>query len=63
MASRYGYTEVVRVLLSDDRVDPSANHNYAEISASLHGHTEIVQMLEEYEYRKSKRHKKNNPEA
>lgn len=29
MASREGYTEIVRLLLADERVDPSADNNYA----------------------------------
>jgi hypothetical protein len=28
-ATKYGHTEVVKLLLDDKRVDPSANHNYA----------------------------------
>ena len=37
--------EAVRLLLQDNRVDPSADNNYAIRKASENGHTEIVKLL------------------
>jgi len=45
MASEYGHTGVVKVLLADTRVNPSAFANYAIRYASENGHTEVVKML------------------
>ena len=39
--ARHGFVEVVRVLLKDKRVDPTANNS----SAAENGHTETVRML------------------
>jgi hypothetical protein len=36
---------VVRLLLSDERVDPSADTNYAIQVASENGHVEVVRLL------------------
>jgi ankyrin repeat protein len=45
IASYYGCTEVVQLLLSDNRVDPSAHENYAIRKASEKGHVEVVRLL------------------
>jgi hypothetical protein len=42
---RHGRVEVVRLLLSDNRVDPSARDNNAIHSASSNGYVEVVQLL------------------
>ena len=39
------YIEVLKLLLQDSRVDPSAENNYAIIRASYHGYTEVVKLL------------------
>ena len=44
-ASMKGYLEVVRELLKDSRVDPSARDNQAIQLASKNGHSEIIQEL------------------
>jgi len=44
-ASMNGHVEVVRLLLKDNRVDPSANDNGAIIWASTRGHYKVVEML------------------
>ena len=44
-ASRNGYLEIVKPLLSDSRVDPSDDNNYAIRWASENGHLEIVELL------------------
>jgi len=44
-ACQRGQCDVVRVLLSDPRVDPSADDNAALRSASEFGHTDVVKML------------------
>lgn len=44
-ASRKGHVEVVRLLLQDERVDPSAADNYAIRWASENGHTEVARLL------------------
>jgi hypothetical protein len=36
---------VVRLLLSDPRVDPAANENWAIKWAARYGHTEVVRLL------------------
>ncbi len=45
LASAGGHSEVLRFLLDNTRVDPSANNNEALLSASKSGHSEIVQLL------------------
>jgi ankyrin repeat protein len=45
IASYYGRTEVVRLLLSDNRVDPSACDSYAIKWASQNGHDKVVRLL------------------
>ena len=45
LASHYGKTEVVKILLLDKRVDPSADNNYAIQWASINGHNEVVKIL------------------
>ena len=42
---RKGHTEIVKMLLADPRVDPTANDNYAICVASGNGHVEIIIML------------------
>ncbi len=44
-ASLYGHTEVVKLLLENDKVDASDQNNYAIRSASVYGHTEVVKLL------------------
>lgn len=44
-ASRKGYPEIVRALLSDIKVDPQAHDGEALIKASKGGHSEIVRLL------------------
>ena len=44
-ASENGHSEVVRELLKDSRVDPSADNNYAIQRASKNGHLEVVREL------------------
>ena len=44
-ASMNGHLEVVRVLLKDSRVDPSADNNQAIQFASENGHLEVVREL------------------
>mgnify|MGYP003340515310 CR=1 FL=1 len=44
-AAEYGHLEVVRLLLQDSRVDPSANDNKATISASQMKHLFVVNLL------------------
>ena len=41
-ASENGHTEVVRLLLTDPRVDPAAEDNCAIRYASRNGHTEVI---------------------
>jgi ankyrin repeat protein len=45
IASYYGCTEVVRLLLNGNCVDPSYDDNYAIRLASRSGHVEVVQLL------------------
>jgi ankyrin repeat protein len=40
-----GFTDAVKLLISDYGVDPSARNNYALINASEEGHLEIVKLL------------------
>ena len=42
---RAGHTDIVRILLWGDEVDPCADDNYAIRKASENGHTDIVQIL------------------
>ena len=44
-ASEKGHYEVVKLLLADNRVDPSAKNNYAIIAASNYGNTKVVKLL------------------
>jgi ankyrin repeat protein len=44
-ASSNGYTETVRLLLSDPRVNPAIENNYPIGMASNGGHTEVVKLL------------------
>jgi ankyrin repeat protein len=44
-ASENGHAEVVQVLLSDARVDASADNNYAVRLASVMGHAGVVRVL------------------
>ena len=44
-AAGIGFTEAVKLLLSDSRVDPAAEDNFALIYAASYGHTEIVKLL------------------
>jgi ankyrin repeat protein len=44
-AAYFGFTDAVKLLLSDARVDPSARDNQALIDASQNGHLEIVKLL------------------
>lgn len=45
LASEYGYTGVVELLLADGRADPGADNNYAIEWASRYGRTDIVKLL------------------
>jgi ankyrin repeat protein len=45
LASKNGHVEVVKLLLNDPRVDPSAENNYAIRLASENGHVEAVKLL------------------
>ena len=40
-----GYVKIVKLLLSDPRVDPTTNYNYAIRFASEKGHLEVVKLL------------------
>jgi len=44
-ASKNGQTNVVELLLKDERVNPAADDNYAIQLASQNGHTEVVKLL------------------
>ena len=44
-ASRSGKFEMVKLLLSDKRVDPSSGNNYALNEASKEGHYNVVKLL------------------
>jgi hypothetical protein len=41
-AAFFGHVEVVKALMADKRVDPSANDNFAINWASFGGHIEVV---------------------
>lgn len=45
MASANGHSEVVKILLADRRVDPSANGGYAIMWPSVNGHLEVLRLL------------------
>lgn len=45
MSASRGYTEIVKLLLKDERVDPTACDNYALRWAALEGHIEVVKVL------------------
>ena len=45
MASENCRVDVVKLLLSDPRVDPSANDNYALRLAIQNGHKDVVKLL------------------
>lgn len=45
LASSYGHSEILNILLNDHRVDPSAQENYSLKSASQGGYTDVVYML------------------
>ncbi|KNC51642.1 Poly(Adp-ribose) glycohydrolase [Thecamonas trahens ATCC 50062] len=44
-AAEKGHIDIVRLLLADDRVDPSAKANYAITRASHYGHVDTVRLL------------------
>lgn len=44
-ASEKGHADVVKILLADKRVDPSAHYNDAIILAANNGHTKVVKVL------------------
>ncbi len=44
-SSKNGHLEVVKLLLADDRVNPSVNNNEAIIIASENGHSDVVKLL------------------
>lgn len=44
-ACKYGFADVVRLLLTDDRVDPSIFYNEPVQLASEYGHADVVQIL------------------
>lgn len=44
-ACRHGYTEIVKLLLEDPRVNPAAKNNDAIRDACYYGHTDIVKLL------------------
>lgn len=44
-ASELGYDDIVKILLQDERVDPSDYANRAISNASLNGHSEIIKLL------------------
>ena len=45
VAVNENHLEIVKLLLSDKRVDPSAGNNYGIRYASIKGHTEVVKLL------------------
>jgi len=45
IASNVGHTNVVKLLLQDKRVDPSANKDYSIRKASKNGHADVVRLL------------------
>ncbi len=44
----WGFTDAVKLLLSDYGVDPSARNNEAHIIASKNGHSDIVKLLKSH---------------
>lgn len=44
-ACEQGHTEIVDLLLSDPRVDPSKQQSFALLVATQEGHTEVVKRL------------------
>jgi ankyrin repeat protein len=44
-SSKKGYIEIVKLLLNDQRFDPSEKCNWAIQLASEHGHFEVVELL------------------
>lgn len=40
-----GYLEILKILLENNNIDPSSNHNEAIIEASSNGYSEIVKLL------------------
>ena len=55
-----GHLDVVNRLIEDDRVDPSADDNYAVRQASRNGHTEVVELLNKNKKNLNKRKNLNN---
>ena len=45
MASHFGYTGIVELLLVDGRVDPASDYHYSIRVAAEYGHTEILGLL------------------
>ena len=45
LASEYGHLEVVKLLLHESRINPSADNNRAIQSASKNGHLEMVKYV------------------
>ena len=45
LASQYGHTEVVKLLLSDPRVNPADDNNFFICFASKNGHLNVVKLL------------------
>ena len=43
--ANYGHTEIIKVLMLDSRIDPSAVGNYAIINAFTHGHLDTVRLF------------------
>ncbi len=44
-AATRGHAQLVRVLLKDNRVDPSVQNHQALVNACNHGHAEVVRLL------------------
>lgn len=44
-ASQNGHSDIVKLLLSDPRVDPTDDNNFSIIMASKNGHREVVKLL------------------
>jgi len=45
LACSEGHTEIVRLLLLDDKIDPSESKNNALSRAAYNGHSDIVKMI------------------
>ena len=45
LAARNGHTEIVQLLLGNDRVNPGARNDFAINYAAKNGHAEIVKLL------------------